>query len=82
MGQNLTDKGCIALTNPLAQTTYPHNFAAVPPGLFSGCNATNSEHAIIKADPHQGWVSLNMISTASIQELVGRSIITVGGGLD
>jgi hypothetical protein len=75
MGQNLT-KGCLPLTDSILQTNYSHNFTAVSPGLFSVCNATNSEHATIKADPHQDWVSLNFISTASIQEFVGK-LITV-----
>ncbi|KAE9376113.1 multicopper oxidase [Stipitochalara longipes BDJ] len=70
LGQNLTDKGCIALQNPLAQTSFPHNFSAVPAGLFSGCHATDPGNATITADPHQGWVSLNFISTASLQEMV------------
>lgn len=70
MGQNLTDKGCLALTNPLAQTSYPHNLAAVPPGLFTGCNATSTPGSIIDVDPHKGWASLNLISTASLQEMV------------
>lgn len=71
LGANLTDKGCLPLTNPLAQTSYPHNFSAVPASLFEGCHATDPGNATIKADPHQGWVSLNFISTASLQEMVG-----------
>jgi hypothetical protein len=72
LGQNLTDKGCLPLLDPIVQTSYPHNFSAVPPNLFSGCVATNPGNATIKADPHQGWVSLNFISTASLQEMVGE----------
>jgi hypothetical protein len=71
-GATLTDKGCLPLENPIAQTSYPHDLSAVPPGMFSGCNATNSEPSTIKAGPHQGWVSLNFISAASLQEMVGR----------
>ncbi len=71
LGANLTDKGCLPLMNPLAQTSFPHNFGAVPASLFSGCHATDPGNATILADPHQGWVSLNFISTASIQEMVG-----------
>jgi hypothetical protein len=71
-GQNLTDKGCIPLTDTIAQTTNPHNFNAVPPGLFSGCNATNSELSTIRVEANNGWASLNFISTASVQELVGE----------
>jgi hypothetical protein len=81
-GQNLTDKGCIPLTDLIAQTNYPHNFNAVPPGLFSGCNATNSELPTIRVDPQRGWVSLNLISTASIQEVVGKLIISFLPSID
>ena len=72
MGQNLTDKGCIALSNTIAQTTQSKNLTAVPPGMFEGCSATNSENATITADPAKGWMSLNFISTASIQGMVGK----------
>jgi hypothetical protein len=71
-GQNLTDKGCIPLTNTLAQTSYPHDFGAVPFGLFEGCNASDPNPYVFKVDPSKGWVSLNLISTASIQEMVGE----------
>ncbi len=76
LGQNLTDKGCIPLTDPIAQTSFPHNFSAVPAGLFEGCHTTDPGNATILADPHQGWVSLNFISTASLQEMVGMLIPT------
>lgn len=69
-GQNLTDKGCLPLTNTFAQTLFPHDLSAVPPGVFSGCNATNSAGSTIEVDPHNGWVSLNFISTATAQEMV------------
>jgi hypothetical protein len=70
-GANLTDKGCIPLTNIIAQTSLPHDFSAVPSTLFEGCNATNPGNATINADPNNGWVSLNFISTAALQEMVG-----------
>ncbi|KAH7370139.1 laccase TilA [Rhexocercosporidium sp. MPI-PUGE-AT-0058] len=69
-GENLTDKGCLALSNTLAQTTQPKNLELVPPGMYEGCNATTSELAVIEANPHKGWIGLSFISTASIQELV------------
>lgn len=68
---NLTDKGCIPLSNTLAQTTQPKNLDLVPHGMYEGCNATTSEPAVIEANPGTGWIGLNFISTASIQELVG-----------
>jgi len=71
-GQNLTDKGCLDPMNLAAQTTYPHDFSLIPPGLFSGCNATSTPPSVIDVNPQQGWVSLNMISTASLQEMVGE----------
>ncbi len=71
-GQNLTDKGCIPLSNTLAQSTQPKNLDAVLPGMFEGCNATNAANSTIKVNPAKGWVSLNFISTASLQEMVGE----------
>lgn len=71
-GQNLTDKGCIALTNLAAQTNYTHDFGAVPFGVFEGCNATDPNPYVFNVDPSKGWVSLNLISTASLQEMVGE----------
>lgn len=71
-GQNLTDKGCLSVYNPIAQTSYPHNFDLVPPGLFSGCNATKTPPEIITVNANDGWASLNFISTASLQEMVGK----------
>jgi hypothetical protein len=70
MGANLTDKGCLPVTNLLAQTTEPHDFSAVPQGLFSGCEATDSTLATITTAPHAGWKSIHFISTASLQEMV------------
>lgn len=69
-GQNLTDKGCIAMTNQAAQTSYPHDFGAVPPDLFEGCKASQPNPYSFNVYPNRGWVSLNLISTASIQEMV------------
>ncbi|KAH6719548.1 laccase TilA [Leptodontidium sp. MPI-SDFR-AT-0119] len=68
-GQNLTDKGCVALSNTISQTTRPKNLDRVPPGMWEGCNATTSELTVIEADPQKGWISLNFISTASMQAL-------------
>lgn len=73
MGANLTDKGCIPAENVLAQTTQSHNFSAVPVGLFSGCKATTLEPAMVEVRARDKWASLNFISTASLQELVGKS---------
>jgi hypothetical protein len=70
LGQNLTDKGCLPITNVLAQTPGPHNYSAVPEGLFSGCKATNVTLATITTAPHAGWKSIHFISTASLQEMV------------
>ena len=71
-GENLTDKGCIPLSNVLAQTTQPKNLELVPHGMYEGCNATTSELAVIEADAGKGWIGLSFISTASIQELIGK----------
>lgn len=75
----MTDKGCIPLTDTIAQTNSPHDFNAVPPGLFSGCNATKSELATIRVEAKRGWASLNFISTASVQEMVGELILGFRG---
>lgn len=69
-GMNLTDKGCLPLMNPFAQTAYPHNFSAVPFGVFEGCNATDPNPYTFNVDASQGWVSLNTISSANLQEMV------------
>lgn len=69
-GQNLTDKGCLALENPLAQTSYPHNYNAVPFGVFEGCNASQPNPTVFNVNPSQGWVSLNFISSAALQEMI------------
>lgn len=71
-GENLTDKGCLPLSNTVAQTTQSNNLELVPPGMFEGCNATTSELAMIEVDPGNGWIALNFISTASLQELGGK----------
>jgi FtsP/CotA-like multicopper oxidase with cupredoxin domain len=70
LGMNLSDKGCLPLMNPIVQTSYPHNFGAVPFGMFEGCNATDPNPYVFNVDANGGWVSLNMISTASIQEMI------------
>ena len=69
-GQNITDKGCLPLTDLIPQTSYPHNFSAVPFGLFEGCNATEPDPYVLSVDVEKGWVSLNLISTASVQEMI------------
>jgi len=71
-GLGLTDKGCLDVRNPLVQINGPHNFGLVPPGLFEGCNATEAQYADIRVDPSNGWTSLNFISAAGLQELVGK----------
>jgi len=55
----------------LVQNNGPHNFSAVPPGLFSGCVATHAPRAgNIQVRRCDGWVSMNFISTASLQEMI------------
>lgn len=76
-GQNLTDKGCIPVTDLIAQTTFPHDFNEVPFGLFEGCNASDPNPYMFNVDPREGWVSLNLISTASLQEMTGKYRIDV-----
>jgi len=71
-GQNLTDKGCVPLSNVPFQTNYPHDLSAVPYGLQEGCNATKANPYVFQVDPSQGWVSMNIISTASIEMMLSE----------
>ncbi|KAL2698464.1 hypothetical protein AAEP93_009852 [Penicillium crustosum] len=58
---------CLPVRNTFAQTTFAqHNYTAIPPSLFYQCKATESTEEVIKVDPLEGWVSLNLISSASI----------------
>jgi FtsP/CotA-like multicopper oxidase with cupredoxin domain len=70
MGQNLTDKGCIPLTNVIIETAEPHNLSAVPAGFNAGCNATNTPGASFAVQPNNGWASFDFISTAVLQYMV------------
>ncbi|KAF4768051.1 hypothetical protein HAV15_002233 [Penicillium sp. str.  len=66
-GMNYTAKGCLPVRNTFAQTTFAqHNYTAIPPSMFDQCKATESTEEVIKVDPLKGWVSLNLISSASI----------------
>ncbi|KAJ5758017.1 uncharacterized protein N7511_006711 [Penicillium nucicola] len=56
-GQNYTVKGCLALDNTYAQTTYAkHNFSLVPPTMYDICNATDAEEATVSINNHSMWV--------------------------
>ncbi|CAG8048254.1 unnamed protein product [Penicillium olsonii] len=68
-GQNFTAKGCLPTHNTFAQMTSTHHFNKLPPSLFDQCNATNTPEEEIKVDPHDGWMSLNLIGAASISTL-------------
>ncbi|OQE38914.1 hypothetical protein PENCOP_c007G01199 [Penicillium coprophilum] len=66
-GKNYTEKGCLPVQNTYAQTTFSqHNYTAIPPSMFDKCSATESIEEVIKVDPRKGWVSLNLIGSASI----------------
>ncbi|KAJ5400769.1 hypothetical protein N7465_011258 [Penicillium sp. CMV-2018d] len=66
-GMNYTAKGCLPVRNTFAQTTTAqHNYTAIPPSMFDQCKATESTEEVIKVNPLEGWVSLNLISSASI----------------
>ncbi|CAI7638973.1 unnamed protein product [Penicillium discolor] len=66
-GMNYTAKGCLPVRNTFAQTTFAqHNYTAIPPSMFDQCKATESTEEVIKVDLLKGWVSLNLISSASI----------------
>ncbi|KAJ6002421.1 hypothetical protein N7451_004968 [Penicillium sp. IBT 35674x] len=65
-GMEYTVKGCLPLANTYAQTTFAHNFSAVPQSMFYECNATKSAEEVIEVDPWKGWASLAFIGSASI----------------
>ncbi|KAJ5964277.1 Multicopper oxidase type 2 [Penicillium vulpinum] len=66
-GMNYTAKGCLPAQNTLSQTAFAqHNFTAIPPSMFDQCNATESMEQVVKVNPNKGWVSLNLIGSASI----------------
>ncbi|PQE33401.1 pigment biosynthesis brown protein [Rutstroemia sp. NJR-2017a WRK4] len=68
-GMNYTAKGCLPLQNIYAQTTFSHNFSAVPPSLFDECTATDAEEEVIVVDPSNRWATLNFIGSASVSAL-------------
>ncbi|KAJ5814377.1 uncharacterized protein N7503_001127 [Penicillium pulvis] len=65
-GMEYTVKGCLPLANTYAQTTFAHNFSAVPPSMFYECNATKSAEEVIEVDSSTGWASLAFIGSTSI----------------
>ncbi|KAJ9271249.1 hypothetical protein DTO212C5_2599 [Paecilomyces variotii] len=65
-GTQLTDMGCIPPTIVATQGPYPHNFSAIPPGLFSGCEPTEGSTEILTVDPHDGYVSWDLIGANSL----------------
>ncbi|KAJ5503444.1 Multicopper oxidase type 2 [Penicillium fimorum] len=66
-GMNYTAKGCLPVGNTYAQTTFSqHNYTAIPPSMFDQCIATETVEEVIKVDARKGWVSLNLIGSASI----------------
>ncbi|KAJ5212973.1 hypothetical protein N7449_000142 [Penicillium cf. viridicatum] len=69
---HLTDMGCIPPTIMAAQGPYPHNFANIPDGLFSGCTPTNGPGGKEKilVYPSAGYVSWNIISAAGVTALM------------
>lgn len=67
---------CLPVQNTFAQTTFAqHNYTAIPPSLFDQCKATESTEEVIKVDPLEGWVSLNLISSASISLPAGMFVV-------
>lgn len=65
------NESCLPLKNTYAQTTFAHNFSAVPSSLFNECHATKSAEEAIKVDPLNGWASLNFIGSTSISAPIG-----------
>lgn len=73
----ITDRksSCLALSNTYAQTSYVHNFSAVPSSFFNECVTTTAAEEDITVDPLDGWASLNFIGSASVSAPMGWFII-------
>ncbi|KAL4860473.1 Cupredoxin [Aspergillus spectabilis] len=54
-GMEYTEKGCLRLTNTYAQTTFAHNFSAIPPSLFNECHAARLTIKV-SINNHSLWV--------------------------
>ncbi|KKA19822.1 laccase [Rasamsonia emersonii CBS 393.64] len=67
---HLTDMGCIPPTLSLAQGPYPHNFSAVPPGVFWGCKPSQGPTEVLEVNPEVEYVSWELISAAGVSTFV------------
>lgn len=57
---------CIPPTIAATQGPFPHNFSAIPPGMFSGCESTKGSTEVLTVDPHDGYASWDLIGAASL----------------
>ncbi|GAD99533.1 laccase-1 [Paecilomyces variotii No. 5] len=64
-GSQLTDMGCIPPTVSVIQGPFPHNFSAIPSGLYSGCESTEGSTEVLTVDPHDGYASWDLIGAAN-----------------
>ncbi|KAL1962400.1 hypothetical protein VTN77DRAFT_9739 [Rasamsonia byssochlamydoides] len=69
-GVQLTDMGCLPPTLAIAQGNYPHNFSAVPPGLWWGCTPSQGPTEVFEVDPLVQYVSWDLISAAGVSTFV------------
>ncbi|KAE8414341.1 Cupredoxin [Aspergillus pseudocaelatus] len=63
---SLTDIGCTSPKVVAMQGTFPHNYSAIPPSMFSGCVAGDGGTARVLADPSHRYVSYDLISAAGV----------------
>jgi len=65
----LTLTSCLPAALPIVQGSFPHDFSLIPPTAFDVCVPSQGPTEIIEVDAADGWVSINIISTASINNL-------------
>lgn len=54
---------------PVAQGNFTHQLNEIPYNVYNGCQNTSAPREVIKVDPKDGWVSINIISTADVSTL-------------
>ncbi|TAQ84042.1 hypothetical protein B7494_g7628 [Chlorociboria aeruginascens] len=63
--QTVTDKGCLPFVYGTEGPYLPGNPSAIPPGLQSGCVASNGSVPVVEVDASSGWVSVNLVMAAT-----------------
>jgi FtsP/CotA-like multicopper oxidase with cupredoxin domain len=60
---------CLPAQFQLAQGDFPHDFSKIPPEAFDVCTPTQGPTEVINVNAADGWVSINIISASSIDNL-------------